>query len=104
MVGSRSARITADAEARWKRDVRDRQAENGAGVKIELVQILREQRDHAGVVRPRRKLREDHIVAGHEKFDPEDSAAAEVVDHLRAIDCACARARGDIAAGCQLSR
>ena len=43
-------------------------------------QSLRDQRHHAGIVRTRRQFGEDHLAALDEKFDAEQSVAAEIVD------------------------
>ncbi len=48
----------------------DREAEDGAQVKLELVGELRDQRDHAGVVRARRQFGEDRLVAGERRTRP----------------------------------
>ena len=63
-------------------DLRDRQAEDRAGMKVELGQVLGQERDEAGVVRTRRKLGKDHLVPGDEELDAEDPVAAEIVDDL----------------------
>ena len=102
---SRSARITADAAGPGQLDRRDRQAEDGAQVKLELVGRLADQRDHAGVVRARAQLGEDRLVAGDEEFDAENAVAAERGDDLAPPAPAPMRAPpASIAAGCQLSR
>ena len=50
-------------------------------MEIELRQVLRDRRDHAGIVRPWAELGEDRLVALDEEFDAEDAVAAEIVDH-----------------------
>src|SRR3954454_23697955 len=51
-------------------------------MKLELVRELRDQGDHAGVVRARRKLGEDPLLAADEEFDAEDSLPAQRLDDL----------------------
>ena len=66
-------------------DRRDRQAEDGAQVKLELVGRLADQGHHAGVVRARAQFGEDGAVAGDEEFDPEQPAPAERRDDLAGL-------------------
>ena len=63
-------------------DRRDRQAEDGAQVKLELVRDLADQRHHAGIMRARAQLGEDRPVAGDEEFDAENAMAAQRRDDL----------------------
>ena len=106
----RRSAIGEDHRARAGRDQRDlagrdRQAEDRAHVQRELAQRLRRHRHHAGVVRPRRDLAEEHLVAAHEQLDAEDPGAAERVgDRRRRRDRGSRARRPLIGCGCQLSR
>ncbi len=66
-------------------DRRDGQAEHGAQVQLELVRELRDEGDHARIVRARRQFREDRLVAADEEFDAENAVAAERLDHLAGL-------------------
>ena len=57
------------------------QAEDRAHVQGELAQGLRRHRHHAGVVRARGHLAEQHLVAADEQLDAEDPGPAEPVRH-----------------------
>ena len=48
-------------------------------MECELGQILRNHRDHAGIVRAWGDLTEDHLFAFHEEFDAENAAPTERV-------------------------
>src|SRR3989337_1983960 len=63
-------------------DLRDRKAQNGAGMEIELGEILRQERDETCVVRTGRKLGKDHLVPRDEELDPENPVATQVVADL----------------------
>src|SRR3982750_1009407 len=67
-------------------DRRDRQPKNGAQVKLELVRELADQCYHPGVVRTRRKLREDRLITPDEEFNAENSEATERLDHLAPLE------------------
>ena len=58
-------------------DVRDRQAEDGAHMQCELGQVLRDERDKSGVVRSRRDLAENDVVAFDKKLDAEEATPSE---------------------------
>ena len=71
----------------------------------ELREVLRDERDHAGVVRARRDLAEPDVVALDEEFDAEDARPAERAgdgfgDALRPLQ----RAGAVIGWGCHDSR
>src|SRR5947209_14448917 len=51
-------------------------------MELELVGELRNKRDHAGVVRPRRKFGEDRLITAHEELDAENAVAAKRFDDL----------------------
>ena len=65
-----------------ERDVRDRQAQDSAGVQRKFRKVLADKRHHAGIVRTRGYFAEQHLVLAHEEFHAEDAAAAEGVRHL----------------------
>ena len=52
--------------------------ENRARVQLELRLVLRDHRDHPGVVRSRAHFRKPHLVATYEELDAEHAAAAQV--------------------------
>ena len=54
-------------------------------MQLELVRKLRDQSDHARIVRARRKLREDRLLAPDEEFDAEDAVATERLDNLAGL-------------------
>jgi hypothetical protein len=58
-------------------DHRNRQAKDGAHMQRKLGQILRNQRDQAGVVGPRRDFAENHFLATDKQLHPENAAAAQ---------------------------
>ena len=85
-------------------DPGDRQSENGACVKIELRQVLRDERDHARVVRAGRKFGKYHVVLGDEEFDTENAVAAQIFDDFCGHLPRLVNAFADMATGCHDSR
>ncbi len=60
---------------------RNRQAEYGARVKREFRHVLRYHRHHSRVVRTRRDLAEQHLVARHEQLHAEYAVTAQRIRH-----------------------
>ena len=72
--------------------IRDRQTQNSADMKGKLREVLRNHRNHTGIMRARRQLTEKHVLAFYKKFNTVNSAAAQRTDHffrnfLRVREC-----------------
>ena len=81
-LDSPSSRIGAGSGGTELADRWNRKTEDCAHVQCELGEVLRNERDEAGVVRPWRNLAEPHLVAAHEEFHAEDPGAAERAGHV----------------------
>src|SRR5690606_41107102 len=63
-------------------NMRNRKAHERARVKVEFAQVLANERDHAGIMRARAKLRKDDLVLfGDEKLHTEQAIATQIIDY-----------------------